>query len=255
MTRNLVLGFDEAGFGEVLLLVHGFPLDRTIWRDQLKGLSDVHRVVAVDLRGRGRSPSDDLEEVSIDDYADDVAATIRSLGVSQVDLVGLSMGGYVALALWRRNPDLIRSIILVDTKSQDDSQEAKEGREKTAALVREKGTLELVNALFDKIFAPGATDDVKEHVKKMFQNTPSETAAADALAMRDRPDNTPLLAGITVPALVIHGEQDNIMPLESARPMADSIPGGRFVSIPNAGHMSPIENPDAVNQAIRVFLK
>lgn len=254
MADPIALGYDESGSGPVLLLVHGFPLDRTMWEEQLKGLSDVRRVIAVDLRGRGKSPATDTEGWTIDLYADDVARTIEGLGVDKVDLAGLSMGGYVVLAFWRRHKDKVRSLLLIDTKAEADSAEAKEGREKTAALVREKGTAELVEGLFPKIFAPASGDKVKDKVRRMFENTPGATAAADALAMRDRPDSTPDLSRISVPTLVLQGEQDALMPVEGARAMAEKVPGARFVSTPNGGHMAPIENPEAANAAIREFI-
>lgn len=247
------LGYDEAGEGPVLLLVHGFPLDRTMWAEQISGLSDISRVVAVDLRGRGKSPEAG-DGWTIDDYADDVAATIDSLGVDKVDLAGMSMGGYVVLAAWRRHPDKIRSVILINTKAEADSQEAKEAREKTAIMVREKGTAELINGLFPKMFAPGANDAVKDKVRTMFEDTPSETAAADALVMKDRPDSTSDLGSINVPVLVIQGEEDSIMSVDGSKAMAGNISGARFTTVPSAGHMAPVENPEAVNQAIREFL-
>lgn len=249
-----VLGYDEAGQGDVLLLVHGFPLDRTLWAEQVSGLSDIRRVVAVDLRGRGKSPDESAEGWSMDVYADDLAATIDSLGVEKADVAGLSMGGYAVFNLLKRYPDKVRSLILVDTKPGDDAPEAKEAREKTAILVREKGTVELVNTLLPKLFAPAATDPVKEKVRAMFENTPAETAAADALAMRDRVDFTPDLERINIPTLVIHGADDALMPSAGAKDMASAIPGAKFVEIPDAGHVSVIENPEQVNQAIREFL-
>lgn len=254
MADAIKLGYDEAGEGPVLLLVHGFPLDRTLWSEQLAELSDVRRVVAVDLRGRGKSPSEAGEGWTNDTHADDVAKTVDSLGVDKVDLAGLSMGGYVVFALWRRHPAKVRSLILIDTKAADDAPEAKEGREKAAALVREQGTVALLDALAPKLVSPSTTEAVMAKVRAMFENTPAETAAADALAMRDRPDSTSTLATITVPTLVLHGEQDALMPLDDARAMAGKIPGGKFVAIPNAGHAAALENPEAVNGAIREFL-
>lgn len=248
------LGYDEAGTGPVLLLIHGFPLDRTLFAEQLKGLSDIRRVVAVDLRGRGKSPSSDLEGVTIDTYADDVALTIESLGVDKVDVGGLSMGGYVVFSLLRRHPGKVASVILIDTKSQADGDEAKQGREKVAALVREQGTGALLDTLLPKLASPSTNDAVLGKLRTMFEATPPETAAADALAMRDRLDSTGDLGSIVVPGLVIHGEDDALMPLEGAREMADAIPGAEFVAIPRAGHVAAIENPEAVNSAVRKFL-
>ena len=248
-----VLGYDEGGNGPVLLLVHGFPLDRRIWVEQVSGLSDIRRVVAVDLRGRGKSPSE-ADGWTIDDYADDVAATIESLGADKVDIVGLSMGGYVLFSIWRKHRDKVRSLIFVDTKAEADSDEAKEGREKTAALVREKGSAELLNALFPKIFAESTSVSIKDKVRPQFEELPAETAAADALAMRDRADSVADLASIDVPTLVLHGANDALMPLETGMAITSKIEGARFIEIPHAGHMAPIENPDVVNKGIREFL-
>lgn len=249
-----VLGAQESGTSDVLVLIHGFPFDSRMWEHQLSGLSDVRRVVAVDLRGRGRSTDADADGWTVDTYADDIAATLDSLSAANADVAGMSMGGYVAMALLRRHPEKVRSLILIDTKTGDDPPEAKEAREKTAALVREKGTLELANGLLPKLTRPEPDEGVVEKAKQMFADTPSETAAADALAMRDRTDSTDLLSKATVPVLVIHGEQDQLMPVDGAKQMASNIPGARFVAIADAGHLSPMENPEAVNAAIRDFL-
>lgn len=254
MAEPIVLGYDEAGSGPVLLLVHGFPLDRTIWAEQMRGLSDIRRVVAVDLRGRGKSPAKETDAWTIDLYADDVAKTLETLGVDKVDLAGLSMGGYVLFSFWRRHRDKVRSLALIDTKAEADSEEAREGREKTAALVTEKGSAALVDALFPKFFAPTTPDSVKQEVREMVENTHPRTAAADALAMRDRADSTADLGRITEPVLVVHGKEDLLIPAEIGQAMAQGIPKTMFVPIPNASHMAPIENPEAVNQALREFL-
>jgi pimeloyl-ACP methyl ester carboxylesterase len=190
----------------------------------------------------------------MDLFADDVAKTIDALGADRVDLAGLSLGGYVLFSFWRRHREKVRSLALVDTKAEADSEEAKEGREKTAAIVTEKGTAELVDGLFPKIFASETPDTAKNKVREMFENTPGPTAAADALAMRDRADSTGELPGITVPVLVVQGEEDALMPVEGAKAMAEKIPSAKFVSIPKAGHMAPLENPEEVNRALREFL-
>lgn len=248
------LGYDEAGSGSVLLLVHGFPLDRTMWAAQLSGLSDIRRVVAVDLPGRGKSEGVKSDGWTIDGYADELARVVDGLGVDQVDLAGLSMGGYVGFAFLGRHSARVRSLILIDTKAADDPAEAKESRVSTAALVREKGTTELLGGLLPKLTAPNADEAVISAARTMFENVPGETAAWDALAMKDRVDSTPALASIGVPTLVLHGAEDQLMPVAGAEEMASQIPGAKFVSIPNGGHLSPMENPTAVNQAIREFL-
>lgn len=256
MSEPMALAYEERGSGPVLVFVHGFPLDRTMWIDQLAGLAKIRRAVAVDLRGHGlsRDPQPELA-YSIDMFADDLAATLDELGADRADICGLSMGGYVVFSFWRRHPDRVRSLIFCDTKAEADTPEGKEGREKTAQLVQEKGMRELYLALEAKMFGSNPSDDVKTRTLKMFLGTPAEVAAADALAMRDRPDSTPDLPGIGVPVLWIHGKEDALMPVEAARTTAEKIPGALFVTIPRGGHMAPMENPDAVNAAIRKFLK
>jgi 3-oxoadipate enol-lactonase len=247
------LGYEEAGKGRLLVLIHGFPLDRTIWKGQLSGLSDKRRVVAVDMRGRGKSPA--TGSWSVDELADDVAETIEALGEEKADVAGVSMGGYVAFALLRRRPEMIRSLILIDTKAGADNEEAKAAREKTAETVRSKGTGALVGDLGVKVVAPEPSDEVRAEVRRMFESIPGESSAADALAMRDRPDSTADAAAIRIPVLVIHGEQDQLMPVAVGEELAKQIPGAEFVRIPGAGHLSPLENTEAVNDAIRRFLE
>jgi pimeloyl-ACP methyl ester carboxylesterase len=255
MAEPMELAFEERGSGPVLLFVHGFPLDRTMWIPQLAGLAKFRTAVAVDLRGHGLSADTDPSDYSMDLFADDIAKTLDSMGTDKVDLAGLSMGGYVVFAFWRRHPDRVRSLIFIDTKAEADSPEGKAGREKVADLVASKGMEPLHTDLDQKMFGEQPSEEVRDKVKKMFLNTAPEVAAADALAMRDRPDSTGDLAGITVPVLWLQGEEDKLMPVGPAQETAAKIPGARFVSIPKAGHVSTMENPDAVNEAIRDFLK
>jgi pimeloyl-ACP methyl ester carboxylesterase len=165
------------------------------------------------------------------------------------------MGGYVLFSVWRRYPDRVRSLIFIDTKAEADSDEAKAGREKTAEMVAEQGLQPLYDSLGPKVVGSSPSVEVQDKLKDMFLNTAPEVAAADALAMRDRPDSTGDLGSITVPVLWMHGEEDVLMPIDGARASAEKIPGASFVAIPKGGHVSPMENPDAVNAAIINFLK
>jgi len=248
------LGYDEAGEGRVLLLVHGFPIDRRIWAHQVAGLSDVRRVVAVDLRGRGKSPAPAEGGWTIDDHADDLAETLDALDVQTADLGGISMGGYIAFAFYRRYPERVSSLILISTRATPDPPEYQTGRVTTAERARRYGTRALAGSMLPNLLAEGAPEPVQQQVLAMFDAVPGETSAADSLAMKDRADSTPMLASIAVPALVIEGAGEQLLPAGSARSLADAIPGARLVSIPNAGHFAPVENPDAVNGAIRGFL-
>ncbi|HEX2052564.1 MAG TPA: alpha/beta fold hydrolase [Actinomycetota bacterium] len=248
------LGYDEAGSGGVLLLVHGFPMDRRIWAHQVSGLSNLRRVVAVDLRGRGKSPAPAEAGWSLDDHADDLAETIDSLGVEQVDLGGISMGGYIVFAFLRRYPDMVRSLILVSTRATPDPPEYQTGRVTTAERARRFGTGALAGSMLPNLLAKDAPESVYEEGKAMLEALPGDTSANDSLAMKDRADSTPLLASITVPTLVIEGAGEQLLPAGTAKAMADAIPGARLVAVPDAGHLAPLENPDAVNEAIRQFL-
>lgn len=247
------LGYDEAGDGPVLLMVHGFPIDRRIWTEQLSGLSDIRRVVAVDLRGRGKSPASEAGW-TIDTHADDLAETVQSLGVDQVDLAGISMGGYIAFAFWRRYPQMVRSLILVSTRANEDPPEYKTGREMTAERARQYGTAALAGSMLPNLLDESASQEVKDRVVGIFESVPGATSAADSLAMKDRADSTGDLPSITVPTLIIEGKGDHLLPEGSGEALADPIPGAKLVRIPAAGHFAPIENPDAVNSAIRGFL-
>ena len=258
MSNNgpMQLAYEERGSGQALVFVHGFPLDRRMWIEQLRGLAKVRRCVAIDLRGHGLSAISDPDPVfSMDLFADDVAITLDELGADQADVCGLSMGGYVAFAFWRRHRDRVRSLILCDTKAEADSDEAKAGREKTGQLVREQGLEALWDGLGPKLLATDPKPDDVERLRETFLAQPAVVIAADALAMRDRPDSTPDLGGIDVPVLWVHGEEDQLMPIAGARATAEKIPGARFAAIPAGGHMAPMENAAAANEAIGAFLK
>jgi 3-oxoadipate enol-lactonase len=255
MSEPMELAYEERGSGPVTIFVHGFPLDRRMWIGQLAGLAKSPRCVAVDLRGNGLSKIDEKEPAfSMDLLADDVAKTMDELGADQADICGLSMGGYVAMAFWRRHPARVRSLILADTKAEADSDEAKTGREKTAAMVREQGMEALWEGLGPKLLASNPKEEDVARLKEIFLAQDPAVTAADALAMRDRPDSTTDLAGITVPVLWVHGEEDQLMPIDGARAAAEKIPGAKFAGISRGGHMAPMENPSAANDAILEFL-
>jgi len=226
-----------------------------MWIPQLAGLAKLRTCVALDLRGHGLSSDEQPSNYSMDLFADDIARTMDAMGAETADLAGLSMGGYVLFAFWRRYPQRVRSLIFIDTKAEADTDEGKAGREKTAADVSANGMSPLVDGLMPKLFGSAPSDEVKDKTRKMFLDTLPAVAAADALAMRDRPDSVADLAGITVPVLWLQGEEDALMPPDGARATAEKIPGAVFKTIPGGGHLSPMENPEAANAAIAEFLK
>src|SRR5262245_27294149 len=152
MPEPMELAYEERGSGPVLMFVHGFPFDRTMWvPQQLAGLARIRTAVAVDLRGHGLSNVMTGANFSMDLFADDVVKTLDAIGADQADFAGLSMGGYVLFSIWRRHPDRVRSLIFIDTKAEADTEEGKAGREKTAELVSEKGMDPLYETLSPKL--------------------------------------------------------------------------------------------------------
>ena len=243
------IAFEEAGEGALALFIHGFPLDHRMWRDQLLSLSSVHRCVAVDLPGFGQSRS--LDDFTMESVADELAEFI---GEAQADIVALSMGGYVALAMWERHPEVVRSLALLDTKAEADSPAAKQGRSDMAGRVTELGTASLVDGMTSALLAPDASDDARERLRQMIEATSTEAVVGALGAMAKRKDRSELLGTISVPTTVLVGEMDTLTPPEVAIEMAARIPNATASVISGAGHLTPIEAPDQVSAALRRFL-
>jgi len=248
------LAFEERGSGPTLLFVHGFPLHAGMWKAQVAGLAKKATCVAVDLRGHGMSAEIPVDGATMDLHADDLAATLDELGTDQVDLVSLSMGGYVALAFWRRHRARVRSLIFVDTKAEADGDEAKAGRTATAELVGKDGMAPLWEKLRGALFGESPDDAVVAEVEKMILGFAPATAISDLIAMRERPDSTPDLAEIDVPTTWIHGAQDKMMPIAGTEALVGQMKDATLVAIPGAGHLSPMEQPKLVDEAILAHL-
>lgn len=240
-----------------ILFVHGFPLDSTMWQSQLDAFSLTHRVIAPDLRGFGKSTVTD-GVVSMRQMADDLNALLDALEVKQpVVVCGLSMGGYVAFEFLRQYAPRVRALILCDTRSAADTPEAAANRHKTAAVALSHGASPVAEGMLLKLIAPASLKGqprVVEALNRMMVATDPRAMAAALRGMAARADSTPLLSLIRVPTLVIVGEHDAITPVAEMQQMAAEITNARFVKIPNAGHMAPMENPAAVNAAMGEFL-
>lgn len=243
------LAVHVTGQGPLAVLIHGYPLDHRMWLDAMHGpLAERRTLVAVDLRGHGASPwcGDDVHTMDL--FADDVSAVIRTLSDEPVDVVGLSMGGYVAQALWANHAALVRSLALVDTRSRPDDDAAKAARTAAAQNVVDQGRAALANTMLGKLLAPQPADAahgllVRARLQTMIGALPVETIVADLRGLRDRPDRTPMLGSITVPTLVVVGSEDTLTPPDEARAMAAAIPGARLAVAPGCGHMTPMEDP------------
>lgn len=256
MPSNFNLAYQDTAGGLTVLMIHGFPLSSSMWEMQLDDLADLARVIAPDLRGHGFSEAQ--PPYSIAQYADDCVRLLDSLGVLEpVVVCGLSMGGYIALDLVRRYPDRVAGLLLTATRAAPDSAEAQAARNKAIASVEAHGVDPFVRSLLPRLFSPATLENAPELgdiLQAMMASTPPDGVIGALAAMRDRVDSQPDLAQIDVPTLLIHGTDDQIVPLTEAQEMANAIPGAELVVLPDAGHLPPIEQPDAFNRALARFL-
>jgi 3-oxoadipate enol-lactonase len=239
-----------------LLLIHGFPLDRRMWKAQIDGLSRRVRVVAPDLRGQGTS-ADTSGTHGMELYADDLAALLDSLEIRQAIVVGLSMGGYVAFAFWRRHPERVQGLALLDTRADPDSPQAQANRDLAIARLEQIGAGAYADEMLPRLLAPANFSNARiaGRARQIMASQPVRGTIAALRALRDRPDSRPTLATIKAPVLVIAGEDDALTPPAVAREMAAGIPNARVGIVPHAGHLSPLENPRAVNRLLRQFIE
>lgn len=249
------LAVTVAGEGPALLLVHGFPHDRSLWRHQSDAIAG-WTCIAPDLRGAGESDAP-TRGYSMARYADDLVAVLDAVGAPQAVCCGLSMGGYVLFELWRRYPGRIRALILCDTKSEADAPEAKRGRDELIAVARDAGVGAVAERLLPKLLGRTSRAEnptLVEAVRAMLLRSPVAGIVGALEAMRDRPDSTPRLAEIAVPTLVVVGTEDELTPAAAVRPMAERIPEARYAEISGAGHLTPLERPGPFNSAVAEFL-
>lgn len=247
----------DQGSGPPLLLVHGFPLDHTMWRHQITHFQGTHRVIAPDLRGFGQtavSPG----TVTMQQHADDLAALLPLLSENRpVILCGLSMGGYIAWQFVERHRSKLAALVVCDTKAAPDTPEAKKMRLESAEKLEREGTAFLANNMLPRLFGDELANDPRPFVEEtaaVILRTDPRGAAAAQRGMAERVDYRPRLASIDVPTLVLCGEKDVISPPKEMREIAAAIPGAKYVEIPGASHMAPLESPEPVNAALSEFL-
>jgi pimeloyl-ACP methyl ester carboxylesterase len=251
--NGVQLAYHDQGTGLPLLLVHAFPLNSAMWRPQLEALSARYRVIAPDLRGFGASELG-RDAISLDLYADDLAALLDQLGAERVAFCGLSMGGYIAFAFLRRYRERIRTLILADTRAQPDTEEGRRNREQMARTAEEQGPGAIADQMLPRLLSPSAPEALRAEVRQIIEANDRRGIAAALRAMAARPDSTPLLATIDVPTLVIVGTEDVPTPPDDAQRMRGAIPNSRLIEIPGAGHLTNLEQPDVFNAAVDEFL-
>lgn len=246
----------KGGTGDPLVLLHAFPLNGGMWEPQAAALAGGRRLVAPDYPGFGRSPFTPAQP-DVRYYAEGVRGLLDRLGIEQVVLGGLSMGGYVAFACLRLFPERISGLVLANTRPDPDNEEARETRREVARRVTEEGIGVLIELQMERLLSPDTLKNdpaTVERVKTLLLESHPDGVVAALGAMRERPDSTPMLGDIQHPTLVIGGEDDPIAPPDVMGAMADKIPGSRHVNLPGAGHLSNLENPEGFDAALGEFL-
>lgn len=252
----------DRGLGMPVVLVHGFPLDQTMWESQIEALGGEFRVIAPDLRGYGESELgevDPADGVTMERYADDLNAMLDAMEITEpIVLCGFSMGGYILWQFVQKYGERIRALILCDTKASADTDDAKKMRLKMANHIDEWGTEKVAQAMKPKLFAEATLEERPEIVERMISvihRTNPQAIAAAQRGMAARPDMSELLRELLCPVLVIVGEEDVLTSPAEMEFIAGQIPGSLLQRVPEAGHMAPVEQPEIVTAAMQNFLR
>jgi 3-oxoadipate enol-lactonase len=255
--QNFRMAYDDLGDGQPLLFIHGYPLSRQMWQPQMADLAMEARVLAIDLRGHGESQATPgAYPMSL--LADDCATFLDALGIQHpIVICGLSMGGYIAFAFYRKYASRVAGLVLAATRPGPDTPEGQANRDKSAALARQHGVSAIAEAMLPKLLSPGTYQNKPElvrQVRTIMETISLEGISGDLMGMKERPDSTSTLAEIKVPTLVLHGADDQIIPLQEAEDMRDAISNARLQVLLQAGHLLNLEQPDLFNQAIKGFI-
>jgi len=253
--NGVSLALEDQGEGIPVLFIHGYPLNRSIWQDQVNDIRGFRRI-APDLRGLGDSDAPDLG-YSMATYAADLSSLLDSLGTRRVVLCGLSMGGYIAFELLRRHRERVVGLVLISTRAEADSAEGRKARDQAAGVARERGAEAIAESMLPRLLSPVSQQDqaLVHRVRTMIAGAPVPGIVGALTAMRDRPDSSGLLGSLSgLPTLVLAGESDQLIPLDDVTRMHDAIPGSVLKVIPGAGHLAPMEQPTVVTQALQEFL-
>jgi len=251
------LSYRDQGQGPAIVFLHAFPLDQTMWDEQAAPLVEERRVVTFDWPGFGQSPSTspDPETSGLDSMVAEVIELVDHLGLDQVDLCGLSMGGYAALALYRSFPERVRSLILCDTKATADPPATRQARQEMAELVVREGSAALIPLMVPRLLGASTlrrpADPLPQKIAEMIRRSAAQGVARALHAMATRTSTTDLLGSIRVPTLLLVGEEDILSTPAEMREMAAAIPQATLQVIEDAGHLPNLEQPTLFLQALR----
>ncbi len=255
LVDNASIAFDDVGSGFPVVFLHAFPLNRTMWDPQVSALVAECRCIAIDMRGAGDSTA--TPPYSMDRFADDVAGVLDTLQIERAVIVGLSIGGYIAFAFWRRHRRRVRGLVLADTRSGSDTVAQVERRRSLIELAETQGSSAIANAQIASLVGKSTRDkrpDIYDAVHRMIAQSNAEGIVGGLEAMIERPDSGPTCETIDVPTLIVVGDEDVATPPDESRALHAAIPHSRLEVLHQAGHLSNLERPAAFNTVVGEFL-
>lgn len=254
--NGITIDYTDQGSGLPVIFIHAFPLNKSMWDEQIEAVGDSYRSIALDLRGHGHStvaPG----PYAMEQMASDIRGLMSALSIEKAVLVGLSMGGYVSFEFYRNYPDAVRAMVLADTRAGSDTADARERRLRMAEKAEREGAGSIADEMEPIAVGPTTRRERPGVVRRMRgmieANTPQGIAAAQ-LGMAERRDSSELLAHIDCPVMVVVGSEDGLTPLAEAEKLRDGIMGSRLEEIEGAGHLSNMERPDRFNEILVEFL-
>jgi len=251
--------YQLTGSGQPLVFLHPFPMDHRLWQSQVEHFAPRYQVLTPDLRGFGNSDGFGAQTPSIEQMADDLNALLDELKITEpIILCGLSIGGYVALRFAQKYFSCLRGLVICDSRAQADTEETKAGRNRMIAFAQQHTPMEIVEKVLSGLLGKTSLRTRPELIERVKQigSSQSQHAILDALAaLRDRPDATSWLSQITIPTLLIFGEEDALAPSHVIETLQSSLPNSTLVKLPKAGHFSALEQPEMFNAALDNFLQ
>jgi len=247
------LSFTEQVRGLALVFLHAYPLDSSMWRNQIEFFSNRYRVIAPDILGFGGSQP--ARPWTMSQMGDELAALLDRLGIGKCTLAGLSMGGYISLPFALSHKDRVERLVLAHTRARADLEPERAARNAMIDELKKTGTATLPDKMLSRLLGPDAGEAVRSFVRASIERTTADADVFAVTAMRDREDQTTRLAGIHCRTLVVAGSGDAILKVEDCRAMAEAIPQCEFAVIPRTGHLSNLEDPAAFNRVLDNFLR
>jgi 3-oxoadipate enol-lactonase len=250
------LAVHDGGMGLPVVLLHGFPLSSAIWEPVRPALEQGYRLITPDLRGMGQSDTPG-HGYGMDTLAEDVVHLANALGLGRFVLGGHSMGGYVTFRVAARWPERLAGLVFIDTRAEADPPPGRAVRQEAIAEIVRFGAKRYLEGFAPRLIGRTSHQQRPEllpRLRAIVAGTPAHVLAGCQNGMLERPDSTPLLPSLTVPTLVVVGEEDSFVPLATAMAMAAELPMGSLAAIPGSGHTPSMEQPETTARALLDFL-